>query len=98
MLTSNVAECTNNLLKDTRVLPIVKQVEEIRAKLMEFYQKLHLQSESVTTRLTPYAEQILSQEMEEARRVHVRIAGLVEFQVQSAKYVDVVDLKRRTMS
>lgn len=56
MLTSNAAECTNNLLKDTGVLPIVKQVEEIRAKLMELYQKRLLQSESVTTHLTPYAE------------------------------------------
>lgn len=62
---------------------------------MEFYQKRHLQSESVTTCLTPYAEKILSQEMEETRRVHVRVAGLVEFQVQSAEYVDVVDLDRR---
>ena len=79
MLTSNAAECTNNLLKDTRVLPIVKQVEEIHAKLMEFYQKRHLQLESVTTRLTPYAEQILRQEMEEARRVHIHVAGLVKF-------------------
>ena len=29
MLTSNAAECTNSLLKDIRVLPITKQVEEI---------------------------------------------------------------------
>ncbi|XXG58946.1 hypothetical protein AAC387_Pa04g1122 [Persea americana] len=60
MLTSNATECTNSLLKDTRVLLITKQVEEIRAKLMDFYQKRHLQSESVTTRLTLYAEKVLS--------------------------------------
>ena len=96
VLISNAAECTNSLLKDTRVLPIVKQVEEIRAKLMEFYQKCHLQSTSVTTRLTPYAEQILRQEIEEAYRVHIHVAGLVKFQVQSAKYVEVVDLEWRT--
>lgn len=30
--------------------------------------------------------------------VHVRVAGLVEFQVQSAEYVDVVDLERRTFT
>lgn len=96
MLTSNAAECTNSLLKDTRVLPITKQVEEIRGKLMDFYQKRHLQSESITTRLTPYAEKVLSQEMDEARRLHVRVAGIVEFQVQSAEYVDVVDLERKS--
>ena len=95
MLTSNVAECTNSLLRDIKVLPITKQIEEIRAKLMEFFQKRQLLSQAVTTRLTPYAEKSLSQEMEEARRVHVGVAGLVEFQVQFAEYVDVVDLERR---
>lgn len=34
--------------------------------------------------------------MEEAHRVHVRVAGMVEFQVHSAKYVDIVDLEHRT--
>ena len=42
MLTSNAAKCTNSLPKDTRLLPIAKQVKEIRAKLKEFYQKRHL--------------------------------------------------------
>ena len=34
--------------------------------------------------------------MEEARRVRVQVAGLVEFQVQSAEYVDIVDLECKT--
>ena len=66
MLTSNAAECTNGLLKDTRVLLITKQVEEIWAKLMEFYQKRHLKSQAVTSPQTPYAEKVLEKEMEEA--------------------------------
>ena len=63
---------------------------------MEFYQKRRLQSESITTRLTPYAEKVLSQEMDEACQLHVRVVGIVEFQAQSAKYVDVVDLERKS--
>ena len=39
MLTNNAVECINSFLKDTRVLPITKQVEEIRAKLMKFFQR-----------------------------------------------------------
>ena len=96
MLTSNAAECTNSMLKDTRVLPIVKQVEEIRVKLMEFFQKRHAESSAVNTRLIPYAEKQLSHETEEARRLHVRVDGLEEFQVQSASFVDVVYLDRWT--
>ena len=84
------------MLKDIRVLPIVKQVEEIRAKLMDFFQKRHLASLNISSCLTPYAEKILSQETKEARRLHVWVAGLNEFQVQSANYVDVVCLDART--
>lgn len=36
LFTINVAECTNRLLKGTKVLLIVKHVKEIRTKLMEF--------------------------------------------------------------
>ncbi|RWR87935.1 hypothetical protein CKAN_01689900 [Cinnamomum micranthum f. kanehirae] len=96
MLNSNAAECTNSLLKDTRVLPITEQVEEIRANLMEFFQKRHLESQNITTRLTPYAEKLMNQEVEESLQLHVRVAGPIEFQVQSAEFVDVVDLERRT--
>ena len=50
----------------------------------------------INRRLTPYAEKMLGHEIEEARRLHVRVAGLVEFQVQSPNYVDIVHLDRRT--
>ena len=56
MLTSNAFECANSMLKDIRALPIVKQVKEIRAKLMEFFQKRHVQSLNVNNHLTPYAK------------------------------------------
>ena len=38
---------------------------------------------------------MLSHEAEESFRVHVRVAGLVEFQVQFAEFIDVVDLDKR---
>ena len=96
MLTSNAAECTNIMLKDIRVLPIVKQAEETRAKLMEFFQKRHADSLNINNRLTPYAKKILSQETGETRRLHVRLAKLAEFEGQSSNYMDVVHLDRRS--
>ena len=63
---------------------------------MELYQKHHLESQAVTSFLTPCAEKVLEKETEEARRIHVCVAGLVEFQVQSAEYVDVVILECKT--
>ena len=50
----------------------------------------------IDSRLTPYVEKMLGHETEEAQRLHVHVAGLVEFQVQSANYVDIVHLDRRT--
>ena len=64
MLTSDAIECTNSFLKDTRVLPITKQVEEIRAKLMEFFQRWSTQVQSITSVLTPYAKKYLAIKME----------------------------------
>lgn len=93
MLSSNAAECTNNLLRDIRVLPMTRQVEGIDAKLMEYFQKWQLLAQTIVTRLTSFLEKALSQELEEARQVHVRVAGLVEFQVQSAEYDNVVNLE-----
>lgn len=39
--TTNVAECMNSFLKDSREYPITKQVEAIWCKLMEFYEVRH---------------------------------------------------------
>ena len=63
---------------------------------MEFYQRCSPHSETINSQLTPYAERILSQGFEESHRLHVRVAGLVEFQVQSARFTDVVHLDQRT--
>lgn len=98
MLTSNTTEWTNSLFKETRVLPITKQVEEIHAKLLGFFERLHAQTQKIMLHLTPYAEKYLSSKMEESHRLHARAVGLVEFQVQSGEYVDVVNLKCRSFS
>ena len=98
MLTSNAAKCTNSLLKDTRVLPITKQVEEIHAKLIEFFQRWSTQVQSITLVLTPYAEKYIATEIDKSRRLMVRVAALNEYQVQSAEFVDIVNLDRRSYS
>lgn len=98
MITTNIAECTNNLLKDVRVYPITKQVEAIRYKIMEFYEKHRRISHDTYTRLTPYAEKLLSKETEHARRLGVQPASQYEFLVHSTEYIDVVHLNRRSYS
>ena len=81
MLSDNAAEWTNSLFKDTRVLPITKQVEEISAKLMGFLQRRLAQVQTITSRLTPYVEKYLGNGMEESHKLLVRVAAVNEFQV-----------------
>lgn len=50
----------------------------------------------ITSRPTPDSEDYLSNEMEEAHKLHVCYAGLVKFQVQLAEDVDVVDVRKQS--
>ena len=83
MITTNVVECMNSLLKEAREYPITKQAEAVRCKLMEFYEVRNRSSLDLHTRLTPYTEKILSKEFEDARQLRVRLASQFEYQVHS---------------
>ena len=60
---------------------------------MKFFKRRHAETQKITLHLIPYAEKYLNNDMEESHRLHIRVAGLVEFQVQSAEYIDVVNLE-----
>ncbi|XXG77428.1 hypothetical protein AAC387_Pa08g1582 [Persea americana] len=70
MLTTNIAESTNSLLKDIRELPITQQIEFIQAKLMEFYQVRREKGPNMKTRVTPYVYKLINREKEASRRLH----------------------------
>ena len=79
MLTTNIAESTNSLLKDIRELPITQQIESIRAKLMEFFQVRREKGLNMKTRVTPYVYKLINHEKEASRRLHCWQAGELEF-------------------
>lgn len=62
IITTNIAECTNNLVKEIRELPITKQVKAILVKLMHFYETRHELSCACKTHLSPWAEKFLAKE------------------------------------
>ena len=68
----------------------MKQVQEICAKLMEFFQRRSTQVQSITSLLVLYSKKYLAIEMEESRRL--RVEALNEYQVQYSEYVDVVNI------
>lgn len=54
LLTTNSTECTNSLLKDIRELPMTRQVDEIRVKIMDLFQLRRESSQMIESDLTPY--------------------------------------------
>ncbi|XP_077246032.1 uncharacterized protein LOC143885872 [Tasmannia lanceolata] len=57
VLTTNVAECLNAILKDERELPIASLAGHIRWKVSDFFQACQKLGQSWNTRLTPKAEE-----------------------------------------
>ncbi|KAJ8627876.1 hypothetical protein MRB53_021183 [Persea americana] len=80
------------------VVSATVDANDVVSPTVDMLEKRHLQSLNFTSRLTPYAKQLMSQEAEETRRLHVRVAILVEFQVQSAAFIDIVDLEQKKCS
>eukprot|EP00268_Persea_americana_P040560 TRINITY_DN40300_c0_g1_i6.p1 TRINITY_DN40300_c0_g1~~TRINITY_DN40300_c0_g1_i6.p1 ORF type:complete len:742 (-),score=94.17 TRINITY_DN40300_c0_g1_i6:207-2432(-) len=98
MLTTNIDEFTNSLLKDVKELPITKQVEAVRSKLMEISESRRHSSQMMQTMVTPYAERVLNAEAEHASQLGACADSQFEFQIHSAESVDVVHLDRRSCS
>ncbi|XXG46904.1 hypothetical protein AAC387_Pa02g1632 [Persea americana] len=67
-------------------------VKAIRSKLMEFFELRWQKSHVLNSRLTRYAESMLSKESEHARRLGVCVANPTKIEVHSSEYVDVVHL------
>lgn len=79
MLTTNLTESTNILLKEIRELPITTLVEAIQHRLMQFYETRRNLAQLLQTPVTPYAEKILADETERARYLQCDPAGAMEF-------------------
>ncbi|XXG64962.1 hypothetical protein AAC387_Pa05g2780 [Persea americana] len=63
---------------------------------MEIFELRRLKSHVLNSKLTRYAESMLSKESEHARKLGVRAANPTEIEVHSSEYVDVVHLDRRS--
>ncbi|XXG42668.1 hypothetical protein AAC387_Pa01g2892 [Persea americana] len=67
-------------------------VEAIRSKLMEFFELRRLKSHVLNSKLTRYAQSMLSKESEHARKLGVCAANPTEIEVHYSEYVDVIHL------
>ncbi|XP_077242578.1 uncharacterized protein LOC143883101 [Tasmannia lanceolata] len=96
MLTINVAESFNALLKDARELPIAALVEQTRWRLSDFFQYRQKAGSKWATRLTPNAEDWLANERILAGGYMAHQCGWTEYEVKSKYHVDEADLEKKT--
>ncbi|XP_077230137.1 uncharacterized protein LOC143863339 [Tasmannia lanceolata] len=96
VLTTNAAESFNALLKGARELPIAAIVQQTRWKLSDFFQYRQKAGTKWTTRLTPNAEDWLSEQCILAGAYMAHQCGWTVYEVKSKYHVDEVDLEKKT--
>lgn len=83
MLTQNIAEYLNNLLRHIIELPITKQVDAICVKLIDFSQLRMIISQQLKTCLTPYNKK--KEKKRNTKRINKRIPTLEMEPIISSK-------------
>lgn len=81
VMTSNVAETWNSVLREAREYPIVALVEYIREKLMNWFAERRNHRTNSRGRLTHRVNQILDSNFEDSAGMRVRRINHVEFEV-----------------
>ncbi|XP_077222067.1 uncharacterized protein LOC143855899 [Tasmannia lanceolata] len=96
VLTTNVAECFNAILKEARELSNISLVDHIRWKVSEFFQSRQKLGHSWNTRLTGKAEEWFASACDSACRYTPYACSWTEFEVKSLTNADRVDLEKKT--
>lgn len=82
IMTSNVAETWNSVLRDAREYPILSLIEYIRAKLMNWYATRRNVEVGEGKMLTPRVEEIVAANFERSGALFVNIIGETEYEVR----------------
>ena len=98
IMTTNIAECMNAVLRDARSLPLVPLLEAIRLLLQDWFYERRTEAEAATTPVTPWLEKILRKRLNECRRFNVTPLSTFEFEVRTIDFVTTVNLEAKTCS
>ncbi|XP_048596358.1 uncharacterized protein LOC106422330 [Brassica napus] len=83
IMTSNVAETWNSVLRDAREYPILSLIEYIRAKLMTWFAKRRQIKRGEGQMVTPRVEEILAANFERSGSLWVTMIGEAEYKVRN---------------
>ncbi|XP_020876453.1 uncharacterized protein LOC110227218 [Arabidopsis lyrata subsp. lyrata] len=97
IMTSNVAESLNAVLKEARELPIVSTLEYIRGTLMTWFEKRREKATQHDKALTPKVEEIVQRNYERSTSYEVTKINNEQYEVKTTTGLTyVVDLQKRT--
>ena len=71
IMTTNIAECMNGILRDAREMPLVPLLETIRSKLQQWFNDRRTIAGNMTTSLTTWTEEQLKSRENTAQRTFV---------------------------
>ncbi|KAG7584249.1 Zinc finger SWIM-type [Arabidopsis suecica] len=97
IMTSNVAESLNAVLKEARELPIVTTLEYIRGTLMTWFEKRREKATQHDKPLTPKVEEIVQRDYERSTCYDVAKINNEQYEIKTTTGLSyVVDIQKRT--
>ncbi|KAL0533306.1 hypothetical protein IC582_030119 [Cucumis melo] len=95
MMTTNIAESMNSILKQPRDLPIASFLEDVRALLQRWFWEHREEGIKVTSTLTKWAELVIQKKQEGALTMKVNPIDCYQFHVKDLDKEDVVNLQTK---
>ncbi|XP_015388038.2 uncharacterized protein LOC107177969 [Citrus sinensis] len=97
ILTTKIAESVNAFMREPRKFPVTHFVDHFRKTLQQWFYDRKIMAESMTTRLTTWADEIVTERRTIAERMIVRPMSPYRFQVIGGGLKEgLVDLQKRT--
>ncbi|KAK3228853.1 hypothetical protein Dsin_000734 [Dipteronia sinensis] len=96
IMTTNIAECLNGILKDARELPVTKLVDHIRGLLQKWFWERREAAAKMSTPLTKWAEKKLRVRSNKSRCYRVYPVNLYEHHVVDGYLNGFVNLMEHT--
>ncbi|KAL0553530.1 hypothetical protein IC582_007428 [Cucumis melo] len=93
MMTTNIAESMNYILKEPRVLPIASFLEHVQALQQRWFWERREEGIKVTSTLTKWAELVLQKKQEQALTMKVNPIDCYQFHVKDLDKEEVVNLQ-----
>ncbi|KAL4023314.1 hypothetical protein IC575_017066 [Cucumis melo] len=95
MMTTNIAESINSILKEPRDLPIASFLENFRALLQRWFWEHREEGIKVTSTLTKWAELVIQKKQEGALTMKVNPIDCYQFHVKDLDKEEVVNLQTK---